>query len=654
MLSLIYRENENLVRRRGAKLKKMRKQIAEFKRTFNTGENFYSQHLLGARPSKNDETEGYTFRVWAPHAQQVWLAGDFNDWDKSLPLTFDSNSGIWEIFTDIPKEEQLYKYIIQRADGSEVFKFDPYAIQFEERPGNAAVLHTIPEKKWQDGLWLGRRKRSNHFKRPLNIYEVHASSWRRHPDGRLFTFSDLTNELIPYVKEMGFTHIEFMPLMEHPLGASWGYQLTGYFALSSYYGTPEEFQTFVETCHINNIGVFVDWVPGHFSRNDDALAYYDGTPQFEYSDIDRAENRGWGSLNFDLGKPEVQSFLISNILYWIEMFHIDGIRVDAVSNMIYRDYDMGPWSPNHEGGNRNFEGFYFLQKLNSVVKLAHPDVIMVAEESSSDTKITGMVESGSLGFDYKWNLGWMNDVLKFFEMDPIYRKDNLNLLTFSFMYMMDENFILPFSHDEVVHGKKSLMHKMWGDRYRQFAQLRTMFTYWATHPGKQLLFMGSEWGQFLEWKYDQSLEWVDLKDDLNKKMQNFTQHLNRMYSEEKSLWIHDDSWETIEIIDANNTSETVLSFMRKGKTKSDFLIIVMNLTPVERQDFHIGVPYPGVYQEVFNTEMVQWGGTWTAHNTDKKSQDLQFNQLPHLIQTTVPALGTLIIKPKSVNVRSKK
>lgn len=629
-------------------------QITTFKQTFVSGENFYSHHLLGAHKINKDGQDGYTFRVWAPNAQNVWLAGDFNQWGESLPMSFDAESGIWEIFSELPQEGQLYKYLVQRADGSKVFKFDPYAIHFEERPGNAAVLHTIEDKKWRDGLWRGRKKRSNHFKRPLNIYEVHASSWKHHEDGTPYSFADLKKELIPYVKDLGYTHIEFMPLMEHPLGMSWGYQLTGYFALSSYFGTPQQLQDFVEECHINNIGVFVDWVPGHYSRNDDALAYYDGTPQFEYSDIDRAENRRWGSLNFDLGKPQVQSFLISSALYWIEMFHIDGIRVDAVSSMIYRDYDDGPWTPNHEGGNRNFEGYYFLQKLNAVIKLAHPDVIMIAEESSSETKITGTIEQGALGFDYKWNMGWMNDVLRFFEMDPVFRKDNFHLLTFSFMYMLDENFILPFSHDEVVHGKKSLMHKMFGDRYRQFAQLRTMYTYLTTHPGKQLLFMGNEWGQFLEWKYDEALEWVDLEDDLNYKMHQFTKTLNLLYQDEKALWLHDDSYDTLEIIDADNSAETVLTFMRKGKTKSDFLIIVMNLTPVERVDFHVGVPYSGIYQEIFNTEMEQFGGTWTAHNPDKKTENIQFKDLPYTIKTTVPALGTLIIKPKSVNVRSKK
>lgn len=616
---------------------------------FLTGENFYSQHLLGAHQVSDGN---FVFRVWAPNAQQVWLVGDFNEWDDSLPLV-KRDSGIWEVTTTRPNEGDLYKFKVRQANGREIFKIDPFAIRFEKRPGSAAVLHTTSEKKWKDGLWQGRKKRTNHFKRPLNIYEVHASSWKHHEDNTPYTFSDLKEELIPYVKQMGYTHIEFMPLMEHPLGKSWGYQLVGYFAVSSYYGTPEEFQDFVESCHKENIGVLVDWVPGHFCINEDTLPYYDGTPTFEYEDCDRAKNVRWGAINFDLGKPQVQSFLISSALFWLEFYHLDGIRVDAVSNMIYRDYDEGPWTPNHEGGNRNFEGYYFLQKLNAVVKLAHPEAIMVAEESSSDTKITGMIESGALGFDYKWNMGWMNDVLRFYEMDPIYRGHNFNLLTFSFMYMMSENYILPLSHDEVVHGKKSLMHKMWGDRYKQFSQLRNLYTYMMTHPGKKLLFMGSEWGQFFEWKYDQGLEWIDLNDEMNRNMQHFTKTLNGLYKEEKALWELEGNYDTIEIIDADNKDETVLSFIRRGKTKKDFVIVVLNLTPVERKNFAIGVPYPGTYKEILNTEMKEFGGTWTKTNPIKESSAIPFKDYHYQIETIVPALGALLIKPEDINTRAK-
>ncbi|WP_440895265.1 1,4-alpha-glucan branching protein GlgB [Amphibacillus sp. Q70] len=621
---------------------------------FYSGENFYSQHIFGHHPEKREEKQGFVFRVWAPQAQQVWLVGTFNNWDDSLPMEKNETYGYWEIFTTEAVEQDLYKYKVRQADGREVFKIDPFAIAFEKRPGNAAIIHTVPKKKWRDGLWFGRKKRSNLFKRPINIYEVHASSWKHHEDGTPYSFTDLKEELIPYVKEMGYTHIEFMPLMEHPLGTSWGYQLIGYFALSSYYGTPEAFQDFVEACHLNNIGVLVDWVPGHFCKNDDTLPTYDGTPQFEYQNSDRANNIRWGCVNFDLGKPEVQAFLISSALFWLEMYHIDGFRVDAVSSMLYLDYDEGPWEPNHEGGNRNYEGYYFLQKLNAVVKLAHPSAIMIAEESSSETKVTGMIETGALGFDYKWNMGWMNDVLKFYEMDPVYRKDHFELVTFSFMYMMQENYILPLSHDEVVHGKKSLMHKMWGDRYKQFAQLRNLYTFMITHPGKKLLFMGSEWGQFLEWKYDEGLEWRDLHDNLNHSMQKFTAHLNQLYKSEPALWELEEEASTITIIDADNRDESVLSFIRQGKKKSDFLIVVLNMTPIERHDFCIGVPYKGSYRELLNTEMKEFGGTWEVNNPIRTTEDEPFKALPYQIKTIVPALGALIIRPDQIQLRKRR
>lgn len=621
---------------------------------FQTGENFYSHHYFGSHQTVCENQEGIIFRVWAPNAEKIWLVGDFNHWDRSIPMKKNDEFGVWEIVTTVPKEGDLYKYLVKQSDGREIFKIDPFAVFFEKRPNNASILYTVSEKKWRDGQWLGQRKRRDHFKKPLNIYEVHASSWKFEEDGTPFTFKKLKDVLIPYVKEMGFSHIEFMPLMEHPLGESWGYQLIGYFALCSYYGTPVEFQDFVEACHLNDIGVLIDWVPGHFCINDDALAYYDGTPQFEYDDPLRAKNVRWGALNFDLSKPQVQSFLISSAFYWIDVFHIDGIRVDAVSNILYLDYDEGPSLLNQEGENRDWEGFYFLQKLNAVIKKVHPDVIMIAEESSSEIKITGSIERSSLGFDYKWNLGWMNDTLRFYEMDAAFRKYNFHLLTFSFMYMMNENYILPLSHDEVVHGKRSLMHKMWGDRYKQFAQLRNLYIYLMTHPGKKLLFMGSEWGQFLEWKSGDSLEWIDLEDEMNCAMQHFTKTLNRFYKNEKALWEFDHLAETIEIIDADNKEETVLSFIRKGKVKKDFLIIILNFSPVERKNFTIGVPFPGTYEEVLNTEMKEFGGTWIEPNQVSKTSNKSFKQFEYQIQTIVPSLGAIILKPKQVNTRVKK
>lgn len=614
--------------------------------TFGTGENFHLQNYLGVHELEGEE--GFVFRVWAPHAEQIQVIGDFTGWfDEPLDMT-KNHIGVWEVSSALPQEGQLYKFLVKRKGGQVVEKMDPFATYLEPRPGTGAVIRKKKTKKWKDGLWMGRRKRFGFQKRPVNIYEAHASSWKLKEDGQPYTFKELKEELIPYLVEMNYTHVEFMPLMAHPLGMSWGYQLMGYFAFEHTYGTPEDFQDFVEACHQNNIGVLVDWVPGHYTQNDDALAYFDGTPTFEYQDHDRAHNYRWGALNFDLGKNQVQSFLISSALYWIENYHIDGIRVDAVSNMLYLDYDEGPWMPNKDGGNRNLEGYGFLQKLNREIKKRYPDVMMVAEESTAATPITQPIEEGGLGFDFKWNMGWMNDILKFYQEDPVYRQYDFNLMTFSFMYCFNENYVLPFSHDEVVHGKKSMMHKMWGDRYNQFAGLRNLYAYQLCHPGKKLLFMGSEFGQFLEWKFDYQLEWNNLEDEMNQKMQAFTSHMNAFYKDHKSLWQIDDSYDGIEIIDADNRAESVLSFIRKDDKgdKGDFLVCVFNLAPVERQDFTIGLPVAGIYQEVLNTEMEEFGGVWKKGNPETRTQKAKWKDYENTLSFTLPALGASIWRVK--------
>ena len=614
--------------------------------TFGTGENFHLQNYLGVHELEGEE--GFVFRVWAPHAEQIQVIGDFTGWfDAPLDMTR-NHIGVWEATSALPEEGQIYKFLVKRKGGQVVEKMDPFATYLEPRPGTGAVIRKKKAKKWKDGLWMGRRKRFGFQKRPVNIYEVHASSWKLKEDGQPYTFKELKEELIPYLVKMNYTHVEFMPLMAHPLGMSWGYQLMGYFAFEHTYGTPEEFQDFVEACHQNNIGVLVDWVPGHYTQNDDALAYFDGTPTFEYQDHDRAHNYRWGALNFDLGKNQVQSFLISSALYWIENYHIDGIRVDAVSNMLYLDYDEGPWMPNKDGGNRNLEGYGFLQKLNREIKNRYPDVMMIAEESTAATPITQPIEEGGLGFDFKWNMGWMNDILRFYEEDPVYRQYDFNLMTFSFMYCFNENYVLPFSHDEVVHGKKSMMHKMWGDRYNQFAGLRNLYAYQLCHPGKKLLFMGSEFGQFLEWKFDYQLEWGNLEDEMNQKMQVFTSHMNAFYKDHKSLWQIDDSYDGIEIIDADNRAESVLSFIRKDDKgdKGDILVCVFNLAPVERQDFTIGLPIAGIYQEVLNTEMEEFGGVWKKGNPDTRTQKAKWKDYENTLSFTLPALGASIWRVK--------
>ena len=613
--------------------------------TFGRGDNFHLQEYLGAHKETRGEQEGFTFRVWAPNAQAVDLIGDFTDWEaRKIPMVR-NEGGVWEVFCSDAKEGDIYKYLVTRQNGHQVQKIDPLALWMEKRPNTGSIIKTIPEKNWKDGLWRARRKKLGFKERPVNIYEVHAGSWKRNEDHSSYTFKQLKEELIPYLVEMNYTHVEFMPVMAHPLGLSWGYQLMGYFALEQTYGSPEEFQDFVEECHLNNIGVIVDWVPGHFIINDDALAYYDGTPTFEYQDEHRAHNYGWGALNFDLGKNQVQSFLISSLKFWIDTYHLDGIRVDAVSNMLYLDYDSGPWTPNIDGGNLNYEGVHFLRRLNAIIKNEHPDVMMIAEESSAGQKITGPEEEGGLGFDYKWNMGWMNDILRFYEEDPVYRKFDFNLVTFSFMYAFSENFLLPFSHDEVVHGKKSLMHKMWGDRYNQFAGLRNLLTYQICHPGKKLLFMGSEFGQFLEWKSEEQLEWSNLDDDMNRKMQEFTSQLNQFYKDNKMLWEIDDSYDGIEIIDADNRDQSVLTFTRKDK-KGNHLLCIFNMAPVERKDFTVGVPVAGVYEEIWNTELEKWGGVWKEHNQEVKTQEGLWKDYPQTLTFTLPALGASVWKVK--------
>ena len=613
--------------------------------TFGRGDNFHLQEYLGAHKETRGEQEGFTFRVWAPNAQAVDLIGDFTDWEaRKIPMVR-NEGGVWEVFCSDAKEGDIYKYLVTRQNGHQVQKIDPLALWMEKRPNTGSIIKTIPEKNWKDGLWRARRKKLGFKERPVNIYEVHAGSWKRNEDHSSYTFKQLKDELIPYLVEMNYTHVEFMPVMAHPLGLSWGYQLMGYFALEQTYGSPEEFQDFVEECHLNNIGVIVDWVPGHFIINDDALAYYDGTPTFEYQDEHRAHNYGWGALNFDLGKNQVQSFLISSLKFWIDTYHLDGIRVDAVSNMLYLDYDSGPWTPNIDGGNLNYEGVHFLRRLNAIIKNEHPDVMMIAEESSAGQKITGPEEEGGLGFDYKWNMGWMNDILRFYEEDPIYRKFDFNLVTFSFMYAFSENFLLPFSHDEVVHGKKSLMHKMWGDRYNQFAGLRNLLTYQICHPGKKLLFMGSEFGQFLEWKSEEQLEWGNLEDEMNAKMSRFTSQLNHFYKEHKELWEIDDSFDGLEIIDADNRDQSVLSMIRKNR-KGDLLVCVFNMAPVERKDFTIGVPVSAVYEEIWNTELEEWGGVWKEHNPTVQSQEGLWKDYEQTLTFTLPALGASIWKVK--------
>ena len=624
----------------------LQEQLSEHIYHFNHGNHEAAYQFLGCHKVDQDGVTGYRFAIWAPNAANVYIQGDFNHWQNE-PLSH-IEGGVWAGIIQGVERSQCYKVGIDHGNGHIEYKIDPFGFNFEIAPKDATVVWGLEDFEWSDQVWMNQQWRKNSVHSPLNIYEVHASSWRRHPDGRTYTFAELADSLIPYVKEMGYTHIEMMPLMDHPLDASWGYQITGYYAVCGRYGTLEEFKDFVNQAHQAGIGVIMDWVPGHFCRNANALAYYDGTPTFEYQDVNRANNVGWGTLNFDLGKNQVQSFLISNAMFWLKECHLDGLRVDAVSNMLYLDFDQGPWTPNEDGSNHNRQGVAFLQKLNTTIKDHLPHVLMIAEESTDWKGITHAVSEGGLGFDYKWNMGWMNDTLRFFETDPYYRPQNFRLITFVFMYQYNERYVLPFSHDEVVHGKKSLLDKIPGNRETQFETLRLLHGYMMAQPGKKLHFMGNELGQYLEWRYYSELEWKDLSFEFNREYQHYMKTLNQIGRDYKALHYYDTEPAGLTVLDADNVEQAVLTMMRQGKAKRDFLIIALNFIPVERQEYRIGVPYKGEYEVLLNSQMQEFGGRWTENLPVMKTEEVPHDGQPYSIVTTVPSLGVLYIKPKRV------
>ena len=624
----------------------LQEQLSEHIYHFNHGNHEAAYQFLGCHKVDQDGVTGYRFAIWAPNAANVYIQGDFNHWQNE-PLSH-IEAGVWAGIIEGAERSQCYKVGIDHGNGHIEYKIDPFGFNFEIAPKDATVVWGLEDFEWSDQVWMNQQWRKNSVHSPLNIYEVHASSWRRHPDGRTYTFAELADSLIPYVKEMGYTHIEMMPLMDHPLDASWGYQITGYYAVCGRYGTLEEFKDFVNQAHQAGIGVIMDWVPGHFCRNANALAYYDGTPTFEYQDVNRANNVGWGTLNFDLGKNQVQSFLISNAMFWLKECHLDGLRVDAVSNMLYLDFDQGPWTPNEDGSNHNRQGVAFLQKLNTTIKDHLPHVLMIAEESTDWKGITHAVSEGGLGFDYKWNMGWMNDTLRFFETDPYYRPHNFRLITFVFMYQYNERYVLPFSHDEVVHGKKSLLDKIPGNRETQFETLRLLHGYMMAQPGKKLHFMGNELGQYLEWRYYSELEWKDLSFEFNREYQHYMKTLNQIGKDYKALHYYDTEPAGLTVLDADNVEQAVLTMMRQGKAKRDFLIIALNFIPVERQEYRIGVPYKGEYEVLLNSQMQEFGGRWTENLPVMKTEEVPHDGQPYSIVTTVPSLGVLYIKPKRV------
>jgi 1,4-alpha-glucan branching enzyme len=613
--------------------------------SFKEGFNYRSYEFMGAHIVEYKGVEGISFTLWAPKAKEVNLVGDFNEWDEnSHPMINIDESGIWNIFIPNMKFKELYKYMVVSESGESKLKSDPYAFFSQLRPYTASIVYNIDDYKWNDDKWIRKREKHTYKDNPMNIYEVHLGSWKRKWDGEFFNYEELY-EMIDYVYDMGYTHIEILPITEHPLDMSWGYQTVGYYSPTSRYGNPIELMKFIDRCHSKGIGVILDFAYSHFCKDDHGLYKFDGTNQFEYEEETKAENIGWGTAHFDLGKPEVQSFLISNAIFWMEKFHIDGIRMDAVASMLYLDYDIGPWKPNKYGGRENIEAIEFIKMFNEVVHKEIKNPIIIAEESTSWAMVTGPAYKGGLAFDNKWNMGWMNDTLKYIEMDSIYRKYHHELLTFSFMYAFSENFILPLSHDEVVHGKKSLLDKMPGDPWQKFATLRLLYAYMIMHPGKKLLFMGCEFAQGLEWRYSYGLEWESLEIESHKKMKDYVKDLNHIYKEEKALYEIDDHHSGFDFIDPHNMNQSVIVLMRKGKKEEDFLIGVLNFTPIVHFEYRIGVPYKGVYGEIFNSDSNKyWGSGQTMEGKLLKSQDINWHNKQQSIVIKVPPLGATFIK----------
>lgn len=618
---------------------------------FHQGTNYHAYEMLGAHFVERDGKKGVRFAVWAPHAKSISVVGDFNEWDTRVnPMTRGRDGEIWEVFIPDIEEGAVYKYAIEpQWGGPRIMKADPYGFYAEKKPNTASRVYDLSKYEWKDGDWFEQKKKESSYERPMLTYEVHAGSWRRTKDGEYLSYRDLADQLIDYVKKMNYTHIEFMPLCEHPFDGSWGYQITGYYAVTSRFGTPDDFRYLVDKAHENGIAIIMDWVPGHFCKDEQGLRHFDGQTLYESDNEQLAENWEWGTTNFDYGRTEVQSFLISNAMFWFEEFHIDGLRIDAVANMLYLNYGRkdGEWTPNKYGDTGNLEAMDFLKKLNESIFKYHPQALMIAEESTAWPLISKPVYMGGMGFNYKWNMGWMNDMLKYMSLDPIYRKWNHDKVTFSFMYAFSENFVLPLSHDEVVHGKCSLISKMPGDYWQKFAGLRTFFAYWIAHPGKKLLFMGGEFGQFIEWNYDDSLDWhLPQQYPMHKKMLEYSRALNKFYCDHKALWQVDFDWNGFQWIDCNDNENSIVSFIRKAEDPSDYLVAVCNFTPEVRHGYRIGVPEKGSYIEVFNSDDEAFGGSGVKNEGEIKTEDVKWHDRDQSIVLTIPPMATIYLRHK--------